>query len=139
MINISKSIVLAESELDFSQIRSSGPGGQHVNKVATAVHLRFDILNSSLPDFCKQNLLTSPDKRISRDGIIIIKAQQYRSLEKNKEDAISRLIALIRTTLRQPKHRKPTRPTAASRKKRLDTKRHRADRKKQRKKVSRFD
>ena len=139
MIRISDTISLPLSEIEFTQIRASGPGGQNVNKVSTAIHLRFDIKTSSLPDYCKQRLLATRDHRISNDGCIIIKAQQYRSLEKNREDALSRLTVLIRTTLKKPKPRKPTRPTRSSRQKRLDKKNRQGNKKKLRQKISRHE
>lgn len=139
MIRISDTISLPLSEIECTQIRASGPGGQNVNKVSTAIHLRFDIKTSSLPDYCKQRLLATRDHRISNDGCIIIKAQQYRSLEKNREDALSRLTVLIRTTLKKPKPRKPTRPTRSSRQKRLDKKNRQGHKKKLRQKISRHE
>jgi len=139
MIRISDTISLALSEIQFTQIRASGPGGQNVNKVSTAIHLRFDIKTSSLPDYCKQRLLAARDHRISNDGCIIIKAQQHRSLEKNREDALSRLAVLIRTTLKKPKPRKPSRPTRSSRQKRLDKKNRQGNQKKLRQKISRYE
>ncbi len=139
MIRISDTISLPLSEIECTQIRASGPGGQNVNKVSTAIHLRFDIKTSSLPDYCKQRLLATRDHRISNDGWIIIKAQQYRSLEKNREDALSRLTVLIRTTLKKPKPRKPTRPTRSSRQKRLDKKNRQGHKKKLRQKISRHE
>ncbi len=139
MIRISDTISLPLSEIEFTQIRASGPGGQNVNKVSTAIHLRFDIQASSLPDYCKQRLLAARDHRLSNDGFIIIKAQQYRSLEKNKEDALSRLAVMIRTTLKKPKSRKPTRPTHSSRQKRLDKKNRQGNQKKLRQKIFRYE
>lgn len=139
MIRISDTIALPLSEIEFTQIRASGPGGQNVNKVSTAIHLRFDIKSSSLPDYCKQKLLAARDHRISNDGCIIIKAQQYRSLEKNREDALARLTALIRSTLKRAKPRKPTKPTHSSRQKRLDKKNRQGNQKKLRKKISRHE
>ena len=139
MIRISDTISLPLSEIEFTQIRASGPGGQNVNKVSTAIHLRFDITSSSLPDYCKQKLLVARDHRISNDGCIIIKAQQYRSLEKNREEALLRLTALIRSTLKRAKPRKPTKPTHSSRQKRLDKKNRQGNQKKLRKKISRYE
>jgi ribosome-associated protein len=122
-------------EIEFHAVRSRGPGGQNVNKVSTAIHLRFDIKASSLPDVYKDRLLKLHDRRISKNGIIIIKARQYRTQKKNKEVAILRLQKLIQTVLNPPKIRKATRPTSASREKRLENKTRRGQIKLLRKKV----
>lgn len=113
---------ISESEVEFSPIRASGPGGQHVNKVSSAVHLRFDINASSLPDHCKQKLLAVNDQRISSDGIVIIKARQYRSQEKNRAEALSRLDDFLSRAVKPVKPRRITRPSKASRMKRMDKK-----------------
>ena len=139
MIRITDTISLLPSEVELTPIRASGPGGQNVNKVSSAIHLRFNIEQSSLPDYCKNRLRASQDQRITADGWIIIKAQNYRSLEKNKEDAIIRLTSMIRATLHRPKVRKPTKPSASSRKKRLDAKHHRKKQKQLRKKITNHD
>lgn len=136
---ISDTVRIPERELEFTQIRAAGPGGQHVNKVSTAVQLRFDIHKSSLPDFCKNRLLALRDRRVTEDGIIVIKAQQFRSLEQNKEDALQRLRLLIAGTLKRRKKRIPTRPTRASQSKRLDQKQRRGRNKSLRRKVTRDD
>ncbi|HSH48533.1 MAG TPA: alternative ribosome rescue aminoacyl-tRNA hydrolase ArfB [Halomonas sp.] len=122
MLHISNSVALADHEIDISQVRAQGPGGQNVNKVSSAVHLRFDILGSSLPDFYKKRLMALSDQRISKDGVIIIKAQNHRSLELNREDALARLRALIRQAIKQRKTRKPTKPTKGSQRRRVDKK-----------------
>ncbi len=122
MLFISDQISIEENEIRFEAIRAQGAGGQNVNKVSSAIHLRFDIHHSSLPDHLKETLLTLSDRRISKDGVIIIKAQRFRSQEKNKEDAVNRLLALISKSMTTPKKRKPTRPSRAAGKKRVDDK-----------------
>ena len=109
-------------EVITSAIRSAGPGGQNVNKVATAIHLRFDIHASSLPEFYKQRLLALSDRRISREGVIVIKAQQYRTREKNVEAARARLQELVQSVAVTRKRRVPTRATAAAKRQRLESK-----------------
>lgn len=139
MISITDTIHLPEQEIQIRQIHASGPGGQHVNKVASAVHLRFDVQKSSLPAPLKTRLLNMHDSRISEDGVIIIKAQRYKSLEKNKEDALQRLRLLISRALVKHKKRVPTRPSRAARERRLAAKQQRSRRKSQRRKVTSFD
>lgn len=121
-MKISKKIDIPDGEIELSAIRSQGPGGQNVNKVSSAIHLRFDIRSSSLPESCKSRLLNLHDHRITNDGIIIIKAQNFRTQEKNREEALARLKNIIRKALVSTKKRKPTKPSKAARKKRLDAK-----------------
>lgn len=121
-MTITHPIVIPEGELEFSAIRAQGPGGQNVNKVSCAIHLRFDVRASSLPDHVKEKLLLLNDQRITKDGVVVIKAQQSRSLEKNKEEALRRLLELVESASFIQKHRRPTKPTRSSQTKRLDSK-----------------
>jgi ribosome-associated protein len=125
MLHISPHIAIPDSEIDIHAVRSQGAGGQHVNKVSTAIHLRFDIGASSLPEQCKERLLLLHDHRISRDGVITIKAQESRSQEQNREDALARLRELIQRATLPRKKRKATKPTRGSQQRRVEHKKKR--------------
>ena len=137
MLRITEDIDIPEAEIEMTAIRSQGPGGQNVNKVASAIHLRFDIIASSvLPEEVKARLLTTRDRRISADGVINIKAQRSRSQDQNRSDALRRLADMIEAALVEPKTRKKTRPGRKAKEKRLADKAHRAQVKQTRGKVT---
>jgi len=122
MLKISDTVFIPEKEIEINAIRAQGSGGQNVNKVSSAIHLRFDIAASSLPPSYKEKLLASRDKRINKEGVIVIKAQEYRTQEKNKEEALSRLQAFLKTATKIQKKRIQTRPSKNSVQKRTDSK-----------------
>ncbi|MXQ11059.1 alternative ribosome rescue aminoacyl-tRNA hydrolase ArfB [Microvirga makkahensis] len=140
MIQVTNSIALDEAEVQESFIRASGPGGQNVNKVESAVQLRFDVRNSpSLPEDVKARLERAAGKRLTNEGVLIITAQRFRTQERNREDAVNRLVELIRQATERPKPRRPTRPTLASKKRRLEAKGRRSEIKKGRGAKPAFD
>jgi ribosome-associated protein len=135
MINLNHDVQLGNWEVEITAIRSQGAGGQNVNKVSSAIHLRFDINASSMPPFFKERLLALSDQRITKEGVIIIKAQSYRTQEMNREDAVKRLQELINGAVTVQKRRRPTKPTKGSQARRMDSKTKRGQHKALRGKV----
>ncbi|WP_331345647.1 alternative ribosome rescue aminoacyl-tRNA hydrolase ArfB [Cellvibrio sp. UBA7661] len=138
MLRVNASIVIPLNEIECTAMRAQGAGGQNVNKVSSAIHLRFDIPHSSLSEFCKARLLALGDKRITNDGVLVIKAQRFRTQEQNREDALARLQEIILEAVKVEKLRRATKPTFSSKQRRMDAKTQRSTIKSNRQKIS-FD
>ncbi|RLB27554.1 MAG: aminoacyl-tRNA hydrolase [Deltaproteobacteria bacterium] len=132
MIHITRTIAIDKRDIKQEFIRSSGPGGQNVNKVSTAVQLRFNVVTSSLPDDVRKRLIHLAGRRITEDGVLIIQAQRFRTQERNRQDSIDRLVKLIRKASERPKVRRKTKPSLGSKRRLLETKRHRSEAKRMR-------
>lgn len=140
MIQVTPDIAIDEKELDYSFVRASGPGGQNVNKVATAVQLRFDVRHSpSLPEDVRGRLIRRAGKRMTNEGILILDSRQYRTQEQNRQAALDRLIELVRSASEKPKARKKTKPTLASKQRRIESKKHASALKKLRRASPEYD